>query len=455
MQRLSTTTLVLLGSAVWLGLAPIGRAQSALTITSDTLTADLPDTLTFALQADNAARITDVQLNYGVNARSCQEGAASQAPEFTPGTAIEASWTLDLRDTGSFPVGAELWWNWEVSDDAGAVTTTERRTQRLEDERFSWRTTTRGAVTVAWHQGDQAFGEALAAIAASSLTRITRDAGLELADPIRIYVYPDPAEIAQVILFQPEWVGGLAFPEHNIVMAAIAPGEDAWAREVLPHELMHLVSGALTFNCLGARMPTWLSEGLSRFAEDNVDPALAAQVREMALAGTLPHLSALANAFSAYGGEARVSYEQSLQVVAFLIETHGAEKMSALLDAIAAGTAIDAALTRVYGLTTYTLDSAWRESFGAPTREAAVATPLTVPTLALWTAVARSSSTPAPSDTPLPGVTETPAPVIESTPRPVESPTAAAPGGGLAPCGAGAAALVVVSGALRRRRVGA
>lgn len=456
-QRHLNLTVCALSSAIWLVSAPLSLGQGAITTTANDLQADLPDTLTFTLAAESGSTIQDVKLNYGFNARTCQDGAAVQVPDFTPGKSIDASWTLDLRDSGSFPVGAEVWWTWDLGDASGATLTTDRETRRLTDDRFAWNRTTQGTITVEWHRGDQAFGQSLASIAAGALDRITRDAGLELTDPIRLTVYAEPAEISDIILFQPEWIGGLAFPEHNIVMAAIAPGEDAWAREVIPHELMHLVSGALTFNCFGASMPTWLSEGLSRFAEDAPDVVLAAQVREMALAGDLPPLTSLANAFSAFGNEARVSYEQSYEIVAFLIETHGADKMSTLLARIAGGSAVDAALTDVYGYTTQTLDSAWRESFGAPTRAAVVATPIAVPTLALWTPVVKPTATVAPSPTTAPsptepsaatGPTEAPVPPATSVPTP-------APSTGFLPCGGGIGGvfgLLALGGLARLRR---
>ncbi len=440
--------------AFWLLLTPTVAGQASITTGDNALSTDLPNSLTFTLQASSATTIKDVSLNYGFTARSCIESGAVQQPDFEPAKSVTATYTLDLRDSGSFPIGAEIWWTWDLTDESGVTLTTEKQTRRIEDERFQWSSTTRGNITVFWHRGDRAFGESMADIAQRSLSRITRDAGLEFKDPIQLVVYPEASEISDVILFQPEWIGGLAFPDHNIVMAAIAPGEDAWAREVIPHELMHLVSGALTFNCLGASIPTWLDEGLARFAENSPNADLAANVRDLALAGDLPALSSLANAFSAYGNEAGLSYEQSYQVVAFLIDRHGPDKMSALLADVAAGSAIDKALTNIYGYTTQSLDSAWRESFGAPTQRAIVATPLSVPTLALWTAVVpQATATTAPSETPTAraiAVVDTPTATVPAS----AEPTSARPAGGASPCagGLGLAAGMVWLGLRRRGR---
>lgn len=433
---------------LWLLNVAVGRAQTLPIVIDDRITVALPDEVTFAIEASGDQSITSIVLTYGITARTCQEAVATQAVEFEPGRDVEASWALDLRKAGSLPIGAEIWWSWELIDETGARSTTERQVARIDDSRFAWRSATRGPITLSWHTGDAAFGAALLAIADASLNRISQDAGLVFEDPIQVFIYAQPDEIAEVILFQPEWVGGLAFPEHNIVMAAIAPGEDAWAQEVLPHELMHLVSGALTFNCRGAQLPTWLSEGLSRFAEERADATFAAQVRDRALAGDLPPLLSLANQFSAFGNEARVSYEQSRQVVTFMIETYGADRMADLLAGLQSGLAIDAALIKVYDLDTQSLDSAWRASFGAPTRPAARVTPISVPTLALWTAVPQASATLAPTDTPRPP-TPTPAPTVAPTAEaPKTSPTTGPLG-----CGGSIVLLGGLAWIVTRRRV--
>ena len=40
------------------------------------------------------------------------EVIAKAFPEFTPGQTINAEWTWEMRQSGSLPPGAQLWWRW-------------------------------------------------------------------------------------------------------------------------------------------------------------------------------------------------------------------------------------------------------------------------------------------------------------------------------------------------------
>jgi hypothetical protein len=189
----------------------------------------------------------------------------------------------------------------------------------------------------------------------------------------------------------------------------------------------------LTFNCRGIRLPTWLSEGLARYAEGEADEAAVAQVELALQIGRLPTLRSLADGFSAFSDSASLAYTQSGQVVQYLIDTHGAAQMNTLLQTIQSGQPIDAALTAVYGLETNSLDAAWRTAVGyepTPTSEAdAIAlqsTPTQVATIALGgvplldTPTAVPTETPPPTETPLPSATPTATPTMADTAVPDE-----------------------------------
>ena len=55
-----------------------------------------------------------------------------------------------------------------------------------------------------------------------------------------------------------------------------------------------------------------------------------------------------------------VFYAQAWSVVTHMIETHGAERMGALLDALDSGLEIDEALRSVYGMGVDGLEAEWR-----------------------------------------------------------------------------------------------
>ena len=188
----------------------------------------------------------------------------------------------------------------------------------------------------------------------------------------------------------------------------------------------------LTFNCRGIRLPTWLSEGLARYAEGEADLDAVAQVDLALQNGRLPTLRSLANGFSAFSDSASLAYTQSGQVVQYLIDTHGTEQLHMLLQTMQSGQPIDAALMSVYEMDTNSLDAAWRTAVGyepTPTSEADAAalqaTPTQVATLALAGVPVLNTPTVPPTETPLP--TETALPSATPPPLPTEMDTAVPP----------------------------
>jgi hypothetical protein len=192
---------------------------------------------------------------------------------------------------------------------------------------------------------------------------------------------------------------------------------------VIPHEISHLVIHSLVFNCVGATLPTWLSEGLSERALGRISKAQNNELSAAIKDELLPPLRALEGTFSAFGDEAGLSYAQSYSVVSFMIAEYGSEKIGQLLTAVKSGQTIDEALQSIYGMDTDGLDAAWRASLGfvlptaaQPVSSAPTATNTTIPTLALWTSPVRltatstvpPTSTPAPSSTPTPSMTPPP-----------------------------------------------
>ena len=80
------------------------------------------------------------------------------------------------------------------------------------------------------------------------------------------------------VLYEPGWTGGLAYPDHNIVIIGITPDQMDWGKRTQAHELTHVLVGQLTFSCLGD-MPTWLNEGLAMYGEGGPEAESASIVR--------------------------------------------------------------------------------------------------------------------------------------------------------------------------------
>lgn len=399
------------------------RAQDQVEIVANQASQQFPDKITFSLEAAGAEKVTAVKLLYGTSGRTCQTGQASQSPDFEINRTLKVSWTWELQRSGALPVGTEVWWQWEVYDAEGLIAATEVQRLSVEDPRHDWKTVESEGIRVRWYAGERSFGAALLRIAQDSLNRLEHEMGVSLGDRANIIIYPTVYELQEALIVTADWAGGVAFPDHNSMVLAIAPEEIEWAREVIPHELAHLVTSVRIFNCRGGWMPAWLGEGLAMYAEGPVPEKVRERIVSELEKGGLPPLQALASGFSAYGEEAGLNYDQSTLVVEYLLVTYDAEKMDTLLSEIQQGKSTNGALEAVYGMDTAGVDAAWRASLGYgssgdPGEAAATPTRTAIPTLAMWTSAAQAS--PSPSATPGPAATptRTPAPTRTVTPAP-------------------------------------
>jgi hypothetical protein len=415
---------------LWLCLAAYlpAAAQAGVEIQRDEMVNAFPGSVKFRLKAAAEQEIRQVYLRYGTESRTCSPGSVRQSVRIEAGQKINVEWEWEFRRSGTFPPGTRIWWQWEITTQDGETFTTEVQRAAVQDQRHPWNTLEKDGVEVRWYSGPAVFGRQLLGIASSSLRRLELEMGIDPPDEVFITVYPSFEEVKDAIFFTPDWTGGAAFTEHGGVIIGVPENDLAWAAEVIPHELAHLVVGGLVFNCKGVSLPTWLGEGLAVVAEGPLQEAEVETVMQALEKGSLPRLKSLESGFSAYSEAARLAYAQSSVMVDFLYREYGEEKMGELLKAVQAGSRIDPALVQVYGLDTAGLDAAWRRSLGyeadfteSQTTPRALLTPTRVPTLALFTSAVQPTPTAVP-DTPTP----TQPPPATATPRPSEIPTAAA-----------------------------
>lgn len=417
------------------GMVPVVHAQTNIEILHDSLQVDYPEKITFALQARSDSPIQSVTLFYSTNASTCQSSQVRKPISITAGNEIEAEWEIELSRFSSLPPGAVLSWQWEMVDQAGNIHRSDPKTQVVLDGRFNWQALKSGNVAVQWVEGDTSFGQTLLTTSVSSLNRLAREAGIPAPQNVLVIAYPSAEQVRDALHYLPEWTGGVAIVEYNIVLVGIAPGQDEWMAEVVPHELGHLVTGERVFNCKGGSMPTWLSEGLSVYAEGPTSASDQELVKNALRNQNMDSLESLANGFPANPQRASLAYAQSGMVAHFMISEYGPQKMDALLGELKQGKKIDDALQTVYGLDTYELNQRWLASMGYITSERArssatpiggAATRTPIPTLALWTQAYGSPATPTANHTQtlaaasaMPFLTQTPAAAI--TPQPVTS----------------------------------
>jgi hypothetical protein len=395
-----------------------GVPAAGVTVQDNAVTLNFPDTVTFSLRADDPDGIASVKLIYGTNAQLCLTGDGTHDFDTEPGKQVKASWDWDLNRSGNLPPGVEIHWQWEITDGRGATQLTEVKKEIIADPNYTWKKLSKGSVSLLYAEGSPGFGQLLLDTARSSLTTITRRIGVEAPDAITMVVYPSAEKLRAATLNMPDWIGGVAFPEYDIVLMAIGPSETAWAADVIPHELTHLIVDRRITNCQGAYLPTWLNEGLAVSAEGPATGQDTQSVMRALKNDDLEPLTMLEGGFAADSDLANQEYAQSGIVTRWLLDTYGSKKMDALMGSVKDGNLIDDALQAVYGMDTSGVDTAWRANLGFKAvlidpHTAATLVHTTVPTMAL--------------QSPLSGVrTATPMPSASITPT-AQATTAATP----------------------------
>ncbi len=347
-------------------LSPVSvKAQDGLKVLDSSARVEFPSRLDFSLSVESDVNVMDIRLHYTIDRVSYAQVTSEVYIEFVPGTAVDVSWTWDMRRTGGLPpgVGIEYWWT--VKDAGGnKIKTTPARVQ-FDDLRYSWYSLTEGEVTIYWYKGNQSFVQELMAAAQQALARLAEDTGAELERPVRVYVYASSQDLLGSMIYPQEWTGGVAYTRYGTIAIGIAPSELAWGKRAIAHELAHLVIHQMTLNPYND-LPTWLDEGLAMYAEGPLESGYVVLLNKAVAENSLISVRSLSSPFSAYAGEASLAYAQSYSLVEFLIASYGQGKMLELLNTFRQGSSYDGAFNRVYGFDMDGLNTLWRDYIVPP-----------------------------------------------------------------------------------------
>ncbi len=375
-HRLLAVVLIL--SLFWL-IAPIAaNAQGSIIATNDQAKITFPDSIAFSVHLKSATSIDRVVLEYGVDQLTCGTVVAEAFPTFTPGTEVDATWTWEMKQTGSQPPGSHIWWRWRVTDANGHDTVTPQQSIVWLDNQHPWQTVSGGLLNLHWYSGGSTFGPELHDSAVKSLGVLATETGLQLDAPTDLYIYANTQDMQNAVLYQPGWTGGLAYPDHNIVIIGIAPDQIDWGKRTEAHELTHVLVGHLTFSCLGD-VPTWLNEGLAVYGEGGPEQSAIAQFNDAVTKDTLMSVRSLSGGFSEDPAKADLSYSESYNLVNFLVKQYGQDKMTALLKTLRDGSTVDDGLKSVYGFDINGFEDAWRSNIGAQPSSINHASPTATP----------------------------------------------------------------------------
>src|SRR5690242_3511455 len=247
------------------------HAASNADVTQNRVLLKFPETATFQVTVTSGVEIKSIVLEYGNQQETCGEVIAKAFPQFTPSKNVHTEWTWDMRQSGSLPPGAQLWWRWRVTDANGNETVTDTQTATWLDSVHPWQTLSNGQLNLHYYRINKSFAQEMLDAGQEGMDRNKNDAGLTTDSQVNIYVYPNYNDLRDAILYEPSWVGGQAYPEENIVILGTSGSDAQWDKHTVIHELTHVLVGHFTFSCLGG-VPQWLNEGLAVYSEGPLDP---------------------------------------------------------------------------------------------------------------------------------------------------------------------------------------
>ena len=350
----------------------------------NTVELDFPTSINFKAEFGSETNIAKIKLYYGSTQDTCGNVSGMALPDFSSGDRVTVNWEWDMRQSGGEPPGATIWWQWEIVDEQGNATFTDRQEVTWIDDTHDWQTLNDGLIRLHYYYPDASYGMELKDAAVEALDRLSEDIGIEPNEPIDLYIYPSTQDMQDAVFYEPGWTGGLAYSEYNILIIGIDPFNMEWGKTTEAHELTHVLVGDYTFTCLGS-IPTWLNEGLAVYGEGGPDQGEAAYFEQNRDDDTLLTFSVLSGGFSEDPSTADLSYSQSYYMVNYLVQTYGKEKMLAFLDEMKNGGEISDSLIKTYGFDLAGFENEWRNSLGLGSAEIVAETikptPTVVPTI--------------------------------------------------------------------------
>lgn len=338
----------------------LAQAETKLTILENSASVEFPFQLSFNLSAESETSITDIRLHYRVDRDSFARVTSEINVDFVSAPGVAVSWPLEMIKIGGLPSGTVVDYWWTVEDAAGNRVTTEPLQVGFNDSRYSWRSLTEGDITLYWYQGDEPFAREIMLTAQQALVRLAEETGAHLVRPIRVYIYASSQDLLGAMIYPTEWTGGVAYTGYGTIAIGISPGGLEWGKRAIVHELAHLVTHQMTYNPYNS-LPTWLNEGLSMYAEGEIEAIYEGYLKLAIAQDTLISVTSLASPFSAYAAQSYLSYAQSYSLVDFLISSYGQNRMFELLSAFKQGSSYDGALMSVYGFDMVGMDALWRD----------------------------------------------------------------------------------------------
>ena len=365
MRRLAllaaTVTIV---CALWPAL--LGWAQQGVDVRSQEARNDFPNGIIFKLDFESEEPIKEVRFRYAIAPDGSQ---AYAVPECTGVTSVQCTFELKSTVSNFLIPGVEITYFWQIKDQAGRTVETDPGRCMYEDDRFQWKSLSEGGLTVWFYAGSEGDVRNLLSVGGETLERMGSLLGTEVDFPVKVFLYESAEDMQPVLLagqLSPE--GGVITLGEVVVSDTAVAANDAFAPDILRHELSHIVMRRAVRGPFGS-LPAWLQEGVAVYGQSQPLAEMTSALEAAIKSNRVFSIRSLSSAsVGESNGNVSLFYGQSYSVVRFLIDEYGEAKFRDLLAAFREGNRTDDALMQVYGFDQDGLENAWRQSVGLPER---------------------------------------------------------------------------------------
>ncbi len=232
----------------------------------------------------------------------------------------------------------------------------------------------KGRHFLVYYRANKAFAEETLESAEKNYGEIAKDLGYVRYDRfwlwenrVKILIYEDRPSFVRAT-GAPDWAYAKADYKRKEISGM--RNQDAFLRAHLPHEIAHLIFR--DFVGFNDDVPLWLNEGFAMREEDGTRSEAGALVAEWVRRGDLiriRELTAMDVTKVKDTALAKRFYLQSVSLVGYMIDKHGAESFQQFCKALRDGNALEESLRIAYGKAIpgiNALESAWLRSVVAP-----------------------------------------------------------------------------------------
>ena len=222
-----------------------------------------------------------------------------------------------------------------------------------------WEELRESPFTFYFREKDRRIAEALVGVSHDTLERVVEQTGLPAPGHMDVVLAPDSTSFAAVQpSAPPSWAAGTAWPSRSEIYLRTRLPRAGPNRidQVFAHEVVHVVLGRAW---LHGRPPRWLEEGLAKYLAGELEPGDHALLSSSALGGGLLPLDSFTSHWPVRASQARLAYVQSVDFVAFL-SRQGDGVLPTVVQQLASGASLDAALQQATGEELGALEERWR-----------------------------------------------------------------------------------------------